>query len=274
MKVLVSCDMEGISGVLSWDHVTPGKPEYERFRRLMTGDANAAIRGAFDGGADEVIVADGHWDCSNILIEELDARACLNGGSPSPFSMMAGIDSGVDAAMLIGYHARAGSRNAILDHTWSDTRVAGLWLNGTLVGESALSGAVCGHFGVPVTLVAGDQTACAEASAALGPIETVITKQASGRMAAECLPPSVVQARIQEAAARAVRRHLAGGSVPPLRLSTPVTVAVEFKTSEMGDKAGMLPIVQRVDGRRIEFTAPDMVAAFWAFRAAVMLARL
>ena len=274
MKILIACDMEGISGVLNWDHVNPSHAEYQRFRRLMTAEANAAIRGAFAGGANEVVVADGHWDCSNVLIEELDPRARLNGGTPSPFSMVAGIDESVDGACFIGYHARAGSHNAILDHTWSDTRVANLWLNDTLVGECGLNAAVCGHFGAPVLLVAGDQTVCQEATLLLGAVETVITKRASGRNAAECLPPAVAQERIEAAAARAVARLARGEAPAPFILTPPITVRVEFKTSEMGDKAALLPYVRRLDGRLIEFTAPSMTAAYQSFRATVTMARV
>src|SRR3972149_3024701 len=119
MKILIATDMEGITGVTTWDQVTPGHAEYARFRRLMTQDVNAAIRGAFEAGAQEVLVTDGHWNGSNILVEELEPRARLNTGSPSPFSMVQGIDESVDGVMFIGYHARNGSPNAVLDHTWS-----------------------------------------------------------------------------------------------------------------------------------------------------------
>ncbi len=139
MKILIATDMEGITGVTNWDQVTPGHAEYARFRRQMTGDVNAAIRGAFDGGAEEVIVADGHWNASNILIEELDPRARLNTGSPSPFSMMEGIDESINGVMFIGYHARNGSADAILDHTWSSRTVANVWLNDILNASLSMS---------------------------------------------------------------------------------------------------------------------------------------
>ena len=137
MKILIAADMEGISGVTTWDQVTAGKPDYERFRRLMTEDVNAAVRGAFDSGAKEVFVTDGHASGSNILIEELDPRASLNTGSPSPLSMVQGVDE-VDGVIYVGYHARAGSPEGILDHTWSSRTVANVWLNDILVGEYAL----------------------------------------------------------------------------------------------------------------------------------------
>lgn len=271
MKILVAADMEGVSGVVHWDQVTPGHAEYTRFRQLMTAEVNAAIRGALEAGADEVIVADGHSNGRNILIEELDPRARLNSGTPSPFSMVQGVEAEADAAMFIGYHARVGAQNAILDHTWSSSRVANLWLNGRIMGETGLNGAVCGHFDVPLILISGDQTVCAEATELLGQIETVVVKQASGRMAAECLPPEVAQQKIYEAARRAVGRLRAGQAPEPLHLSPPITVAIEFVNSEMADRAAILPGARRA-GRRIEFTADDMPAAYRAFRAAVALA--
>jgi D-amino peptidase len=273
MKILIAADMEGISGVVHWDQVSTTHPEYARFRRMMTGDVNAAIRGAFEGGADEVIVTDGHAFGRNILIEEMDPRARLNSGSISPLSMVQGIDTGVDGVIFVGYHACIGSQNAILEHTWSDERVANLWINGELTGEIGLNAAVCGHFGAPVILISGDLTACAEASALIEGIETVIVKQASGRMAAECLPPAVAQGKIQDTAAIAVMRLRNRQAPKPLRLPTPITMAVELVQSEMADRAAWLPNARRI-GRRIEYTAPDMLVVYAAFRTVLALARV
>jgi len=271
MKILIAVDMEGITGVTTWDHVTPGHAEYARFRKLMTQDVNAAIRGACEAGADEVIVADGHWNGSNILIEELDPRARLNTGSASPFSMMQGIDENVDGVMFIGYHARNGTPNAILDHTWSSRTVANVWLNDILTGEFGLNGAVAGHFGVPVIMASGDQTACGQIVEQLGDIEIAVVKQATGRFAAESLTPQVSQELIFMTAARAVNR-LSEGDVPdPFVLDTPVRVTVEFFTSDMADKATRIPFTQR-DGTRVSFTAQEMASAYNGFRAMVMLA--
>jgi len=270
MKILIAADMEGVSGVVHWDQVDPKHKEYDRFRKLMTGDVNAAIRGAYEGGADELIVADGHAGGRNILIEELDARARLNSGSPSYLAMVQGVDSGVEAAMFIGYHARSGSLNGILDHTWSGS-VSNVWLNGQPWGEIGWNAAVCGHFGLPVILISGDQTACAEAGALLGPLERAEVKQAKGRMAAECLPPEVAQQVIQAAASRAVQRFQAGDAPQPLHLEPPLTVSLEFRTSDMADRAAILPGARRLEGRRIELVAEDAPMAYRAFRAAVSL---
>lgn len=273
MKILIAVDMEGISGVVHWDHVTPGHAEYERFRRVMTHDVNAAVRGAFEAGADEVIVTDGHWDNRNILVEELDPRARLNSGGPSPLSMVQGVDLETSGVMFVGYHARVGTPNAILDHTWSDTRVANLWLNGNLIGEIGLNAAVCGHYDVPVIMISGDQSACGEAVELLGAVEVAVVKRATGRMGAECLPPAAAQQKIQEAAARAVNRLRMGRAAQPYHIGSPITVTIEFVHSEMADGASILPDVRRPEGKRIEWTADDMPSAYRSFQAAVALAK-
>ncbi len=272
MKLLIAVDMEGITGVVTWNQVDPGHAEYQRFRRLMTQDVNAAIRGASEGGADEVVVTDGHWNSDNILIEELDPLARLNSGTPSPFSMVEGIDQGVDAVILIGYHARMGTANAILDHTWSSSRVQNLWLNGRLSGEIGLNAALCGHFGAPVLMISSDCAANQEAAEWIPGIEMVTIKKASSRWAAEVLPPAVTQQMICEGAEKAVRAFKAGKAPAPVKLETPLAVGLEFLYSEMADKALLLPGSRRFDGRKIEFSQPDMPAAYQTFRAAVTLA--
>jgi D-amino peptidase len=273
MKILIAADMEGISGVVHWDQVDPQHKEYDRFRKLMTGDVNAAIQGAFEGGAGEVVVADGHGNARNILVEEIDPRARLNSGSPSPLAMVQGAGPDVAAAMFVGYHARVGSQNAILDHTWSSSMVARVQLNGQAVGEIGWNAAVCGHFGAPVILISGDQTACAEARELLGPVEVAVVKQASGRMAAECLPPVVAQKAIREAASRAVQRLRDGQAPAPYRLKSPITLAVDLVHSEMADRAALFPGARRPEDKRIEVEVADVLTAYRAFRAVVALAR-
>ena len=271
MKLLIAADMEGITGVTTWDQVTPGHAEYARFCKLMTQDINAAIRGACDGGAGEIIVADGHWNGSNILVEELDRRARLNSGSPSPMSMMQGIDENVDGVFFVGYHARNGTPRAILDHTWSSRTVANVWLNEILTGEYGLNAALAGHFGVPVVMASGDQTACAQMRDLFGEIPMAIVKHASGRYSAECQPPQVSQGSIYQAALRAVER-LAAGVVPdPFVIDTPVRVTVEFFTSDMADRAALIPYTQR-EGTCVSFTAQEMETAYRAFRSMVTMA--
>jgi D-amino peptidase len=271
MKILIAADMEGITGVTNWDQVDPNHVEYRRFRCLMTNDVNAAIRGACEAGVDEILVTDGHERGTNILLEELDPCAHLICGDYSPLAMVQGVDQGVDGVIFVGYHARAGSQNAILDHTWSSQRVANLWLNDILVGEYGLNGAVAGHFNVPVLMLTGDQTTCAQASELLGNIETAVVKTAISRMAAECLPPHVTEERIQNAANQAVKRLKAGDAPKPFIVATPVHVSIDFNSSDQADQAALLPGSKRLDGRRLIFAADDMLAAYIAFQAAVAM---
>jgi D-amino peptidase len=267
MKILVAADMEGITGVVNSDQVTPTHAEYDRFRRLMTADVNAAVRGAFAAGADEVIVSDGHWDGTNILIEQLDPRVSLNSGTPRPYSMIEGIDGIGDAGMP----------NAIMDHTWSGSRVGGLWLapaggQAQAIGEIGLNGAVCGHFGAPVVMISGDQTACAEAAAIFPEIVTAVVKQAKGRSAAECLHPTAAAELIEQCAAKGVDHLFSEPPPRPFRLEPPITVTVEFVKSEMADAASLMPGARRAEGKRVEFVARDMPEAYRAFQSLVGLA--
>ncbi|HVN53925.1 MAG TPA: M55 family metallopeptidase [Anaerolineaceae bacterium] len=273
MKILISVDMEGISGVTAREHVTPGNPDYERFRRVMTADVNSAIKGAQQAGADDILVVDGHWNAGNLLLEELDPRVRLISGVGSPLATVHGIDTGVAGLLLVGYHARRGSLNAILDHTWSSACVANLWLNGKLTGEIGLNAAVAGHFDVPLLMISGDQTTCAEAAELVPGIEAAMVKKAVGRSAAECLPLEIAHQRIREAAGRAIARLRAEMAPTPYRVQPPVLIAVEFIASDMADRAMLLPGTTRLDGERIQITAPDMVTGYRSFQAAVGLAR-
>jgi D-amino peptidase len=273
MKLLIAVDMEGITGVVGWNHVDPEHAEYQRFRRLMTADVNAAIRGAAEAGVKDIVVSDGHWNADNILVEELDPRARLNSGTQSPFSMVQGIDQGVDAVFFLGYHARMGTQNAILDHTWSSQRVQNVWLNGRISGEIGLNASLCGSFGVPVLLLSGDQSANAEAAEWVPGIETIVVKRASGRMSAELLPPAQAQALICAGATRAVQGYQAGRAPAPLATPQPVNITIEFFNSEMADRAGLIPNSRRVDGRKVEYLLADMPTAYRTFRAAVLLAQ-
>ncbi|MBI3241609.1 MAG: M55 family metallopeptidase [Chloroflexi bacterium] len=277
MKLLISADMEGISGIVDWEQVTPGHVEYQsRSRKLMTGDVNAAIQGAFEGGADEVIVSDGHWNARNILLEELDSRAKLNAGSPSPFAMMQGIDDQPqpDAAMLVGYHATAGTKKAILDHTWSDSRIRAVYLNDRLMGEIGLNAAVAAHYNVPVIALTGDQHACQEGQDMIGSaLEIAVVKNATGQSAAQCLPLAEARHKICEAAARAVIKFREGKAAQPFKVETPVRLAVEFVYTRHCDRAFLIPGTERISGTRLEYTAPDMITAHRAFRAMATISR-
>jgi len=270
VKILIATDMEGISGVVSWDQVTPGHFEYARFRKIYTAEVNAAILGAFEGGAQEIILTDGHDEGYNILLEELDPRAHLNSGlATAPLSMMQGIDETCDAVIFLGYHARAGSELAVLDHTWNE-QILNVWLNETLVGEFGLNAALAGHFGVPIIMVTGDQTACSQTAELIGDLEQVVVKEATGRFSALCRPVEAAQAAVREGARHALRR-LKEGQIPgPWVVAAPVRLAVEFRKSDQADRAMRYPDSKR-EGTRVAVTAPDMRAAYVSFRSIAAL---
>lgn len=271
MKLLIAVDMEGITGVTSWDHVDPAKPDYARFRRLMTGDVNAAIRGAFEGGASEVMVTDGHNLGTNILIEEMDERAFLNCGLRPDLSMVAGVEQGMDAVMLVGYHARSGSQNAMLCHTFT-LGVNNLTLNGNAIGEIGMAAAVAGHYDVPVILVCGDQAACDEAQQTIPGVETCAVKTSSSQFAAECLPPEASQDAIRRAARLAVEKFRQGKFPAALKPSMPCKIQLQFKTPAQADSACLLPGFTRLDGTTFEFIERDILAAYQKLAAALLLA--
>lgn len=269
MKILIAADMEGVSGVTRWEDVDSKHSEYVRFRRIMTDEVNAAVAGAAEAGASEFVVADGHDLGTNILIEYLDPRARLNSGGNSPLSMVQGLDATTAGVIFIGYHARSGSENAVLAHTWSSGQVANVWLNGILIGEYGLNAAVAGHFNVPVIMVSGDQTACAQAQELLGPLETAVVKQSTGYFSAECLPIKITLPLIHEKARKAVLRIIDGNAPKPYVIPKPVNITIEFRRPQFTERALGLPGTTRHGSISIEITAPDMISAFANFRAAV-----
>lgn len=273
MKILIAADMEGISGVTNWNQVNQSHSEYPRFRKIMTDDVNAAIRGAFKAGATDIIVTDGHGMGTNILIEELDTRARLNAGNSSPYAMVQGIQSGdFDGVLFVGYHARSGSPNAILAHTWSSSKVANVWVNEVVMGEYGLNGALCGHFGTPILMITGDQTTCAQAVELLGELETVTVKNATSFSSGECLSPKTAQTMIQEASIKAITRLTKGKAPSPFKVSTPIDLTIEFRLVEMADNASRLPGSSRINSTSVSITCTDMTFAYKNFRAAVNLA--
>jgi D-amino peptidase len=271
MRVYISVDMEGIAGVVHEDQTNPLDPrcaaEYARFRKLMTAEANAAIAGALEAGATSILVNDSHWHMRNLLADELHESAELVAGDPKPWSMMEGIDAAFDAVFFVGYHARAGTPRAVLDHTYAD-RVHDVRLNGRAVGELGLNAALAGAHSVPVALVSGDAAVAAEARDLLGAdVTTVVVKTAVSRHAARSLAPAVARRRIQEGAALALRRRGKPFVVPP-----PITLEADFQLTIQADMAEVCPGATRTGGRTVAFTHQDYREVFRAWRALLNLA--
>jgi D-amino peptidase len=271
MRIYISVDMEGVAGVVHEDQTDPVDPrhagEYNRFRRLMTNEANAAIEGALAAGAATILVNDSHWNMRNLLAEELHPAAELLSGGPKLRSMVEGVELGFDAALFVGYHARGGTAHAIIDHTYT-SRVHEARLNGRPVGELAINAALAGTYGVPVAMVSGDQALAAEARELLGaPVETVVVKHAVGRFAARSVAPTEACRRIREGVAAALARRHA-----PLVLPPPIRLEVDFQLTQMADMAELVPGSVRTGGRTVTYTHEDYREVFRAWRALYNLA--
>lgn len=257
MRVFISVDMEGISGVVAWPQTEPGKFDYDRMRKLMTEEANAAIEGAFEAGATEVLVNDSHDGMRNLLLEDLHPEAKLITGDRKPMSMMEGVGPGFDAVFLIGYHSQASS-TGVLNHTYT-TRVVHYWVNGKVMGETGMNALIAGFHGVPVVLVSGDSIVAAEARELLGSVETVAVKEPHSQFSAACLHPTKARALIKEAAVKALSNL---ENYRPLTPPTPSTVRLQFNASGHADAAAIMPGAVRVDPLTVEFTAPDYLVAY------------
>ena len=271
MKVFISADMEGITGVVQFEQVLPEKEEYKQARKLMAGDVNAAIEGALEAGAKEIIVNDSHNKMTNIILSQLNPAAHLISGYDKPLCMMQGVE-GHDAALFIGYHAKIGTLHAILDHTYFSSLVNCVRLNGTEVGEPEINTVLAGHFNVPVVFLSGDEVVCHDAKSFIGEhLETAIVKKAIGRAAAECLHPDKSHQLIK----KGVKKALDSLSIAkPLYINLPITFEVEFFLTQMADQASIYPFAERINGRTIKVQGKTVLEGYRAFMSILELARI
>ncbi|MEO3754457.1 M55 family metallopeptidase [Streptomyces sp. B6B3] len=266
-KILISADMEGATGVTWPADCLPGTPEWQRCRHLFTSDVNAAIRGFFDGGADEVVVNEAHMTMRNLLLEKLDDRVAMLTGRHKELSMVEGVQRGdVDGIAFVGYHTGAGDEG-VLAHTYLGNSITGVFVDGTRASEGLLNSLVVAEFGTPVVLVTGDDRTCADARGYAPDAPAVAVKDYVSRYAAVCRTPGRTAADIRAAAARAAAlavRH--EPAAPRLR-----TVEVEFDAEHLAGAATTVPGVTQTGPRRVSYDAPSMVAGIRCFKAVTTL---
>jgi D-amino peptidase len=255
-KVHISADMEGIAGVVSPDQLGPTGFEYQRFREFMTAEVLAAIEGAREAGATEILVADSHGNGLNLLIERLPADVRVVRSWPRPLGMMEGIDSSFAAAIFIGYHSGTTNPAGVRAHTLSSANYAGVALNGVQVPEAGLNAAIAGYFGVPVALISGDDVAVEEARRLIGGVEAVAVKRAISFHSASTMTPAAAQALIKERVRAALARR---ADLRPYRVTPPVRLDLTFKNYRPAEMLAYLPIVQRTDAHSIRFTGRNVV---------------
>ncbi len=256
LKVYISADMEGVVGVVTDQQLGPSGFEYTRFREFMTQEVIAAIEGARDAGATEILVSDSHGNGQNLLIEKLPQDITLVRAWPRPLMMMQGIDETFDAAIFIGYHASTDNPNGIRAHTMSSARLASVKLNGTPMPEAGINAAIAGHFGVPVVMISGDDAIVDEARKLLGDIEGAVVKWSIGFHSGRTIMPQAAYELIRAKAAAALRRL---DDFSPYRLQTPITADVRFKNYRPSEVLAYLPIVERTDSHSIRFVGENMV---------------
>jgi D-amino peptidase len=255
LKVFISVDMEGIAGVVTADQLSPAGFEYERFRKFMTDEAVAAVKGAREAGATEVVVADAHGNGESLLVEQFPTDVRIVRSWPRHGAMMAGLDASFGAVLFVGYHASTTNMTGVRAHTISSAHFTRIALNGTAVTEAEFNAAYAGALGVPVVFMSGDDAAIAEVTARLGEMTTVMTKKSLGFHSAETLTPAAAVERIQRGAFTAVsQRH----NRHPYVLSTPVTLDVSFKNYQQAEILAFLRIVQRTESHSIRFVGHDM----------------
>jgi len=269
-KVFISVDMEGIWGVVHGDQVSSASPEYGPARRWMVDDVNAVIAGLFEAGASEVIVNDSHGSMRNIIADGLNPKASLVTGSPKPFLMMQGIDGTFDACIFVGYHAKAGTASAILDHTISGGAMRSIKINGQELPELGINGAIAGYYKVPVIMLSGDTETCVQARSILGnEIVTVAVKEGAGRYAAKLLPQEEARKRLKEGAQEALLKK---AKILPFKLNLPYQFELDFNNSGQAELPALIPGVKRTGARGVTFSSSDYMDGVKLMRALIALA--
>jgi D-amino peptidase len=268
-SVFVSVDMEGCATLVHWDEVRPSDDAaYQRARRLMTSEVNAALAGAYAAGATQAVVNDSHSVMRNLIAEDVDKRATVVSGRLKPMFMLEGINPHFDVAFFVGYHGAIGDRDAVMGHTYSPRVIFECRLNGEPVGETTINAALAGHFGVPVALVSGDTTTLAEAARNLPWAIGVKSKESIGYFAANSLSPASVCEGLQSAAAEAIGR---AADMRPFTLTPPIVMEIDTLRTSQADFLELVPGMRRQGPRTVSYAAKAFPAIYRALMAVIYL---
>lgn len=257
LKVFISVDMEGISGIVTSQECDPSAgDDYQYFRKIMSLEANAAVEGAFAAGATEVWVRDAHDSARNILPDLLDKRSKLiRDWSGAPQVMMDGIDKTFDAVLFVGYHAKAGTPDATIEHTMSSGRITDIMINGISLPEAGINALIAGYCNVPVVFAAGDKALCDQVKKLFGEVETVAVKEGLGG-AAICLQPEVSREKIKAGVTNALQNL---GKYKPYKLSPPYKLVLMFKVEKMVYNGQFYPGAKRTGDWELTYESNDLM---------------
>jgi D-amino peptidase len=256
LKIYISADMEGVAGAVTSEQLGPDGFEYQRFRQFMTDEVNAAIEGARNAGATEILVSDSHGNGQNLLIDQLPDDILVIRSWPRPLMMMEGIDETFDGAIFIGYHSSTTNTEGVRAHTMSSANLTAVKINGIPMPEGGINAAIAGHFDVPIIMVSGDDATIHEVSGIVGDMEGAVVKEAISFHSAKTLTPAAATKRIQQSAEAAVARI---SDFKPYKLQAPYTVDISFKHYQPAQLLAYLSICERIDSHTIRFVGQDMV---------------
>lgn len=259
MKIYISADIEGISGVVNGSHTSQKGYDYSRARKLMTDEVNAAVKGAKLAGATTILVNDSHGPMTNLLIEELDEDVILISGSQKLLSMMEGINDTYDAVLLIGYHAKHNT-SGVLAHSYYGIVVSEIKVNGNVVGEFEFNTLVAAQYNVPVVFVSGDNVLSEQVKEFDSNIDSLIVKHANSRYTAECIQPKKVHKLMEEKVKTVLTEKL--NSITPKKIEGKVELEVAFLNSGMAEATLLIPGVELIEPNRVRYMANDLIEAY------------
>ncbi len=273
MKVFISCDMEGVAGIVDWSQcLASGGAAYESGCRLLLGEVNAAIEGACDAGADKIVVNDSHGTMVNLDPEGLRRPASYISGRHKPDYMMQGLDPSYDAVLFVGYHGSISGKSSVLSHTYNPDVFTGVRMNGSYVGESGINALVAQAHAVPIALVTGDLATLEEIAWLAPGCVGVATKDSITRFSAHHLHPALARERIRDGAREAIEAVAAGRLEPP-PIELPAALDLEFHTADLADLASWVKMVERTGLRSARIAGADGAAMFSSFVAVTYITR-
>ena len=273
MNIYISCDMEGVAGVCSWQQVDTRNhpPEYFIYQQYMTGEVRAAIDGARSAGARDVLINDSHGTMRNMLFDRLPDDVRVIFGNRKPLSMVEGMNREYGGVFFTGYHGAIGDQNATLGHTYTPSVVYEVRINGTVCSEATINAGLAGFYGVPILLVTGDRVTVEGVQAQMPWVHGVIVKESIGYFSTDSVSPLRAQAMIREGAAQAVRN---AANARPFVFDPPVTLEIDLARVEQADYVELIPQFVRTGARTVQFTHDDYPTIFRAFVAAFRMGAL
>jgi D-amino peptidase len=299
VKVFISFDMEGVAGIVDWSQCLGPGQAYEEGRRLLLGEVNAAIDGALEAGATEIVCNDSHGTMNNLDPAQLHGQATYVSGRHKPLYMMQGLDGTADLVFMVGYHGSISGESSVLSHTYNPSVISHVELNGVRVGESGINALVALACQAPVGLITGDQQTIDEADPFLADAERVVVKESFTRFGASNLHPEVARELIADGARRAVERAAveesevweiaaapAGVAAPRVpesyahsddseepgpsvlalpAIALPAVLEVHVQTADMAEVASWVRGVERTGVRTVSIRGEDPLQVFRAF---------